>query len=400
MSVNITVPYEQSVLHHLHEAILVFDPYANSILEVNPALCRLVDYSTDTLHDLPVTRLFASDYAALIVFTQAVLDKGSTWTDELILRTRNGDSCEVEVFASILPQQQRAYITAIVHDKHRLRYLRKRAAANVFVREGLTVRKRNEKIFTDMERENQLLLQAVGEGIYSVNADGKTTFVNSAAERILGWTAAELVGTEIHYHSDDCPNYAAYHDGVVHRNANAVFRHKNGTPIPIEYISTPVFDQGQLVGAVIVFRDVREQKQAEAKLHDALHEVDVLNQRLEMENTNLQEEIRELQNVIERAAILSRGNHLTPDLPQCSNDVAGIVPCRTANHGESIMTRKILHEVERNNIIRALQLCGGKIFGENGAADMLGVKPTTLASRIKRLRIDKQRLKEQGSEHN
>ena len=42
--------------------------------------------------------------------------------------------------------------------------------------------------FGRIERENQLILRAAGEGIYGVNAEGKTTFVNPAAERMLGWT--------------------------------------------------------------------------------------------------------------------------------------------------------------------------------------------------------------------
>src|SRR6188768_2306617 len=65
-----------------------------------------------------------------------------------------------------------------------------------------------ERLFHDIERENQLILRAAGEGIYGVNAEGKTTFVNPAAERMLGWSAEELVGREIHpivHHS--------HHDG-------------------------------------------------------------------------------------------------------------------------------------------------------------------------------------------
>ena len=48
------------------------------------------------------------------------------------------------------------------------------------------------------EAMNQLILRAAGEGIYGVNAEGKTTFVNPAAERMLGWKADELVGHDMH----------------------------------------------------------------------------------------------------------------------------------------------------------------------------------------------------------
>src|SRR5215813_9478684 len=77
------------------------------------------------------------------------------------------------------------------------------------------------------EAISQLILRAAGEGIYGVNAEGKTTFVNPAAERMLGWGAEELVGKEIHpivhhthhdgrhYADHDCPIYAAFRDGAV-----------------------------------------------------------------------------------------------------------------------------------------------------------------------------------------
>src|ERR1700742_4723070 len=66
--------------------------------------------------------------------------------------------------------------------------------------------------FGRIERENQLILRAAGEGIYGVNAEGKTTFVNPAAERMLGWTAEELVGRDMHttvHHSH--PDGSHYH---------------------------------------------------------------------------------------------------------------------------------------------------------------------------------------------
>src|SRR5215204_3492512 len=154
------------------------------------------------------------------------------------------------------------------------------------------------------EAMNQLILRAAGEGIYGVNAEGKTTFVNPAAERMLGWAADELVGKEIHpivhhshhdgrhYPDHDCPIYAAFRDGAVHNVDGEVFWRKDGTPVWVEYTSTPIRDRGVVVGAVVVFRDVSHRRDADEKLHAALTEVDRLRERLELENAYLQEEIR------------------------------------------------------------------------------------------------------------
>ena len=78
----------------------------------------------------------------------------------------------------------------------------------------------------------------------------------------------------------------------MHNVDGEVFWRKDGTPVWVEYTSTPIRDRGMVVGAVIVFRDVSQRREADEKLHAALAEVDRLRERLELENAYLQEEIR------------------------------------------------------------------------------------------------------------
>ena len=96
--------------------------------------------------------------------------------------------------------------------------------------------------------------------------------------------------------------------------------------------------------------------------------------------------MRELQNVIERAAILARQGRVRIDLPDlASGSFAG--KGTPAAGRSSILTDDDRRERDRVNILAALQATGGKIFGQGGAAELLDVKPTTLASRIKTLGI-------------
>ena len=78
----------------------------------------------------------------------------------------------------------------------------------------------------------------------------------------------------------------------MHVVDDEVFWRKDGSVFPVEYTSTPIRDEGTLVGAVVVFRDVSERRDAERRLRLALAEVESLKERLEMENAYLQEEIR------------------------------------------------------------------------------------------------------------
>jgi PAS domain S-box-containing protein len=100
--------------------------------------------------------------------------------------------------------------------------------------------------------------------------------------------------------------------------------------------------------------------------------------------------IRELKNVIERAVILSRGKVLRLDLAM--SDILNAPPTsdEPSETGTShLLTDSALRELERNNIERALSLANWRVSGPEGAAKLLGVKPTTLADRMKRFKITK-----------
>jgi PAS domain S-box-containing protein len=103
--------------------------------------------------------------------------------------------------------------------------------------------------------------------------------------------------------------------------------------------------------------------------------------------------IRELKNVIERAVILSEGNVLRldrsmPDVhgkPRAANTVAATA---SREDGE-VLTEAQLRDLQRANIVAALEQSDWRVSGKTGAAELLGVKPTTLADRIRRFGIER-----------
>jgi PAS domain S-box-containing protein len=286
------------------EPTLLLDPDADRIVDANPAACALLGYDRVLLRQTRISALHPGQVPALIVFTQAVLDKGAWWTTTLTPRHATGETLRLEYAGSVVPQGERTLLLLTMSDLDARRRRGVDGAAEDHMRSGLAAWQRVERVFQDIERENQLILRAAGEGIYGVNAEGKTTFVNPAAERMLGWSAEELVGKAIHpimhhshpdgshYPDHDCPIYAAFRDGAVHNVDNEVFWRKDGSKVWVEYTSTPIRDRSMVIGAVIVFRDVSARRAADEKLHAALAEVDRLRERLELENAYLQEEIR------------------------------------------------------------------------------------------------------------
>lgn len=286
------------------EAMLAIDIETGAILDANGAAARLTGHDRARLKAMQIFDLHPGQASALVVFTQAVLERGAYWTRSLSPRRADGSALRVECGGALVqtPRGARLILTLCDLDARARRDID--AEADSFMREGIAEWQRVERVFRDIERENRLLLGAVGEGIYGVNTEGKTTFVNPAAEQMLGWTAGELIGRDMHamvhhHHADgshfpheQCPIYAAFRDGIVHRVEDDVFWHRSGKPVWVEYTSTPLRDRGVLIGAVVVFRDVTQKREANAQLRAALDEVDSLRKRLELENAYLQEEIR------------------------------------------------------------------------------------------------------------
>jgi len=142
----------------------------------------------------------------------------------------------------------------------------------------ITDRKLAEKNLARLYQQNTLILSSAAEGIMGLDLRGNHTFVNLSAARMLGYEAEELLGRHSHsvwHHSqpdgrplpeNECKIYASCRKGVVQRSSSEIFWRKNGTCFPVEYSSTPIFEQGRLAGAVVVFSDITERREMEKAL--------------------------------------------------------------------------------------------------------------------------------------
>jgi transcriptional regulator with GAF, ATPase, and Fis domain len=101
--------------------------------------------------------------------------------------------------------------------------------------------------------------------------------------------------------------------------------------------------------------------------------------------------VRELQNTIERAIILWQEGPLIFDLPASPPAEIPGEPAKSAGHA-ALLTREQLKRQEREAIINALKQTNGRVSGAGGAAELLGMKPSTLASRISSLGISRRTL--------
>jgi len=101
--------------------------------------------------------------------------------------------------------------------------------------------------------------------------------------------------------------------------------------------------------------------------------------------------VRELQNVIDRAVILAKGGKLQFELPQRTNRDGPVdrPPLAPGRNGEAELSLDELAVREREIVSAAVHRTNWKIYGTDGAAALLRIKPTTLVSKLKRLNIQR-----------
>ncbi|MEO0646800.1 MAG: ATP-binding protein [Cyanobacteria bacterium J06650_10] len=123
-----------------------------------------------------------------------------------------------------------------------------------------------------LSHQNELILNAAGEGIYGIDPKGKIVFSNPAAAKLLGHKKADLTGCFMHdllshanahgeiYRWRKSPIFKTLKKGQTHHVTGDLFEKRDGSQFPVEYVSTSIREQGKIIGAVIIFQDITERQ--------------------------------------------------------------------------------------------------------------------------------------------
>ncbi|WP_157794112.1 PAS domain-containing hybrid sensor histidine kinase/response regulator [Paenibacillus donghaensis] len=137
----------------------------------------------------------------------------------------------------------------------------------------ITERIRYTEQIEKLSNEYTLILNAVSEGIFGLDLEGKVTFINPAGMYMLDFEYNEIMGHPylgyfqqtaldgIHYEPEQSPLIQAINSGVSYLSKDAVLWRKDGSSFLAECQVTPLFDKGERKGAVVVFRDITDEKE-------------------------------------------------------------------------------------------------------------------------------------------
>ncbi len=158
----------------------------------------------------------------------------------------------------------------------------------------------SDQLFESETKLNEIT-SVIGEGIFVLDSELKTEFINPEFTKLLGWTENDVYENKLHYlihnveennNDKECPISKVLENGEIVRISEDYFKSKNGEKIPVSYVSSPVFRNGEIVGSVTAFHDIKARKEYEAEIERFVQELQ-FNKELVEENAR---EVMELNN--------------------------------------------------------------------------------------------------------
>jgi PAS domain S-box-containing protein len=219
--------------------------------------------SADAIGRPAVAWLLPDEARADTLEREEALIRDGSWQGEVHLRRKNGQAAPV--YAHIVRPSERLG-----------------SVATVAVAIDLSTHKETESRFEDARGYLSAVARSMADGLVALTPDGRVAYMNETAERLLGWTLAELKGREMHatvhyqradgsgYPADECPVKEAAETGRTITVEDDVATHRNGSLIPVEYTVAPIRTARGSRGVAIVLRDATQRRAAQHRVEEEL----------------------------------------------------------------------------------------------------------------------------------
>jgi PAS domain S-box-containing protein len=367
-----------------------WDAVANTVIWSDETY-RQFGYTRDTFSgrvEDAVTRIHPEDRPRVEDAIRKVIAGGGEYAQQYRLVWPNGTTCWVDAHG-VMVRNGSTHMLGIGVD--------------------ITDLKKSEQSLQDSEEKYPLLLNSTAEAIYGLDLEGDCTFCNPACLRLLGYGATkDLLGKNMHdlmhhtradgtpYPKQDCKIYVAVREGRASHVTDEVLWRADRTSFPAEYWSYPMYKTGELVGAMVTFLDVTEQRRAEEQLRhlqEDLARVTRVAAMAELAAAIAHEVNQPLGAVVANGSASLRWlARKSPNLEEAREAIERTV--REANRASDVIRRirallqKVPLQMERlevNAVIReALRLAGNEFLrgGVAVQADLAPNVPTVLGDRI------------------
>ena len=232
-----------------------------NIVDVNDEFCRISKFTREELIGQN-HRIVNSGFHSKEFFKEmwSTIGTGNIWRGQVRNKAKDGEIYWVDaVIAPIMGENGKP-----------VEYLS--------IRFDITEIKNAEAALAESEERSKSLLISASDGIFGCDKEGNTTFINPSALEMLGYTEEEVVGKSIlalvhhsyadgtNYLRDHCPMYKSYAFGEIAKIEDEVLWRKDGSYFYAEYSSTPLIKGDEVIGSVVIFKDISARKEMEKKL--------------------------------------------------------------------------------------------------------------------------------------
>ncbi len=233
------------------------------IIEVNDLACRRLGYTREEMLRLTPADIDAAGFDAATPKIARQIEVHGHALFERVHQTRDGREIPVEISTHRVELGGQPVALSIARD--------------------ISERRLAEEALRENEARLKEITSELGDGIYVLDRAGRLTFMNKAAEQMLGWREAELLGRNAHetFHFQkldgtpvpmcDCPVYHSIHSGETYRVHEDYFTRRDGRLFPVSFVSTPLHRSGEIVGSVAAFQDITALKAAQERIQYMAH---------------------------------------------------------------------------------------------------------------------------------
>ena len=271
--------YLENVFQNSPDAIGIVDNHGK-FLKWNKMAAELYGYSFEELRGKSSFDLYA-DRGEMQRMLERLRRHGSVKLETLMKR-KDGSAAPVEISIGLLRDEEGRILgsVSVARDLSEIKNaLIELKASNERLSEEIIVRKRAEEEVQRLSRQNRFILDAAGEGIVGLDLSGGITFINPAGAGLAGYEVEELIQKDFHetihhsrldgtrYPAHQSPIFQSLSTGITRRERDEVFWRKDGSSFPVAYSSTPILHEGEILGAVLTFRDITQRKLALEELN-------------------------------------------------------------------------------------------------------------------------------------
>ncbi len=274
----------RGIFENALDGILLADAETKKLVLANPVICRMLDYSAEEITHLGVQDIHPEqDLPHIIEQFEKQLRGETDLASNIPVKRKDGSVFYADIKSSPAHFKGRTYLVGIFRDITERKKIEDSMAAHEAELKRLNQSLEAEKIEIKNEKaKDEALLESIGEGIIATDKNGIIITMNRAAEQILGWGSAELVGKlstdavpAIDENNEIIPAEKREVSIAMTTKTKTVsstteYIRKNGSRVPVYATVSPVILENELIGAIGVFRDITKEQELDATRRDLL----------------------------------------------------------------------------------------------------------------------------------